>query len=157
MVRVALSLGSNLGDRRAHLAWAVQQLSTILANLQISGVIETEPQDVPDPQPPYLNMAVAGETTLAPDRLMATLLVIERRGGRERHAPKAPRTLDLDLIFYGDRIIETPELTVPHPRFRDRRFVLEPLASIAPDWIDPMTGRTVKELLETLREKESGA
>ena len=157
MVRVALSVGSNLGDRRAYLASAVQELGRLLSNLTISGVIETEPHDVPESQPPYLNMAVVGETSLGPEALIAELLKIEKRAGRERRSPKAARTLDLDVILYAHQIITTPSIVVPHPRFRERRFVLEPLAAIAPEWVDPVSGRTVKELLDEIDRKKKGA
>jgi 2-amino-4-hydroxy-6-hydroxymethyldihydropteridine diphosphokinase len=92
-----------------------------------------------------------GETSLSARALLDTLLAVERDLGRERPFPGAPRTLDLDLILYGDAIVdEAPSLIVPHPRFRERRFVLEPLSEIAPDWRDPVTGRTVEELLRLL-------
>jgi 2-amino-4-hydroxy-6-hydroxymethyldihydropteridine diphosphokinase len=154
MVRVALSVGSNLGDRRAHLDSAVRQLRSVIAGIQASEVIETEPVDVPEPQPPYLNMAVVGETSLDPEALIAGLLKIERRAGRERRSPRAARPLDIDVIFYGDQIVNAPTIVVPHPRFRERRFVLEPLAAIASEWVDPVTGRTVKTLLEELNKKQ---
>ena len=144
---VALALGSNLGDRRAHLMWAVDRLGAVLSGLRASFFIETEPVDVPGPQPPYLNAAVVGKTALDPRALLATLLALERERGRERVTPRAPRTLDLDLILYGDLVLETPALVVPHPRFRTRRFVLEPLAEIAPEWMDPVTGKTINQLL----------
>lgn len=151
---VAIALGSNLGDRRAHLEWAVARLSKVFGPLRISSIVETEPFDVPGPQPPYLNAVVVGETTMTPGELIDLLLSFERERGRERLAPRAPRTLDLDLILYGDLVVESPSLTVPHPRFRERRFVLEPLAEIAPALVDPVSGKSVAELL---RELDSGA
>jgi 2-amino-4-hydroxy-6-hydroxymethyldihydropteridine diphosphokinase len=147
MPAVAIALGSNLGDRRAHLAWAVERLGAHLTRLRMSSVIETEPFEVAEPQPAYLNAVVTGETDLLPDALLDVLLELERQQGRVRHGPRAPRTLDLDLLLYGDQVIDSPRLTVPHPRFRERRFVLEPLAEVAPDWRDPVTGRTAVELL----------
>ena len=146
-VPVALSLGSNLGDRRSHLSWAIGQLSSHVRDLRASSFIETEPVDVPDTQPPYLNAAVVGHTALDPRALMNVLLEIEKSRGRERLTPRAARTLDLDLIFYGDQMIHEPGLVVPHPHFRDRAFVLEPLMEIAGDWVDPVTGKNVAILL----------
>jgi 2-amino-4-hydroxy-6-hydroxymethyldihydropteridine diphosphokinase len=102
-------------------------------------------------QPRYLNGVVIGETGLDARELLDRLLAIEDAAGRTRPAPMAPRTLDLDLILYGDKKIEEPGLLVPHPRFRERLFVLEPLAEIAPDWIDPVTGLPVSALLRALR------
>jgi len=150
-VTVAVSLGSNLGDRRAHLGWALTRLGDLLSSVRASRIIETDAVDVPAPQPPYLNAAVVGETALAPADLLGRLLEIEQERGRERRTPRAARTLDLDLVLYGDRVIETPGLVVPHPRFRDRAFVLEPLAEIAPDVVDPVSGLTMRQLRDRLK------
>lgn len=152
MSSVAVALGSNLGDRAAHLDWAVEQLARRLAHLRVSSYVDTEPVGVTDAQPRYLNAVAVGETQDDPDVLLAWLLRLEAERGRRRTTPLAPRTLDLDLILYGDRIIDRPGVIVPHPRFRERRFVLEPLAEIAPDLIDPVTGQRVDELLRTCRQ-----
>ena len=151
LIPVAIALGSNLGDRRAHLDWAVARLSEHLQNLNASTVIETDPVGVDDEQPPYFNAVVVGETELEPRKLMQLLLTIEEERGRRRPSLRAARTLDLDLILYGDRVIDEPGLQVPHPRFRERAFVLAPLEQIAPEMIDPVSGKSAKELLTALR------
>jgi 2-amino-4-hydroxy-6-hydroxymethyldihydropteridine diphosphokinase len=143
----AVALGSNLGDRRAHLDLAISRLKTSLANLRVSRYYETVPVGAPGPQPLFLNAAAVGETSLSATELLGVLMAIEQECGRERPFQNAARTLDLDLILLGDLVMETPALTVPHPRFRERRFVLEPLAEVAPDLVDPVTGSTVGELL----------
>lgn len=149
MVKVAIALGSNLGDRSAHLAHACTRLQTLLADSRFSSFIETDPVGVA-PQPRFLNGAAIGSTDLSARTLLETLLAIEGERGRERLHPGARRTLDLDLILYGDAVVDEPGLRVPHPRFRERRFVLAPLAEIAADWIDPVTGLTVAALLRRL-------
>jgi 2-amino-4-hydroxy-6-hydroxymethyldihydropteridine diphosphokinase len=146
----AVALGSNLGDRHAHLDDAVSRLRTILDNLTISRYYETDPVGGPGPQPLYLNAAAVGETTRSARAMLAALLEIERERGRTRPFVNAPRTLDLDLILFGDAVIDEPGLVVPHPRFRERRFVLEPLAEISPELVDPVTGLTVGELSRRL-------
>ena len=151
MPLAAVALGSNLGDRRGHLEWAIERLRASLAHLRVSPFLDTAPVDVPDPQPRYLNAVVVGETDVPAETLLDTLRRLEGERGRERPSFRAARTLDLDLIFYGDQVIRTEDLEVPHPRFRTRRFVLEPLATLAPDWRDPVSGRTVGELLEECR------
>lgn len=149
-ITVAIALGSNLGDRRGHLEWALEQLSSHLSHLTASTIVETEAQDVPDTQPPYLNAVATGRTDLSPRGLLELLLGLETARGRTRTKWRAARTLDLDLILYGDVLCNEPDLIVPHPHFRERRFVLEPLAQIAPAMVDPVTGRTVRELYESL-------
>jgi 2-amino-4-hydroxy-6-hydroxymethyldihydropteridine diphosphokinase len=146
--KVAVSLGSNLGERAAHLDHAASRLRRLLANLRVSRYLETAPLDVPGTQPTFLNASAVGETALPAAELLAELLDIEKERGRERPFPGAARTLDLDLVLFADRIVNEPGLIVPHPRFRERRFVLEPLAEIAPEMVDPVTRLTVKELLE---------
>jgi len=147
MDRVAIALGSNLGDRRAHLDYAVFRLRESFSNLRVSSYRDTEPVGVPGPQPAFLNAAAVGDTQLSAREILATLLAIERERGRERPFQNAARTLDLDLILLGTLVTDGAELTIPHPRFRERRFVLEPLAEIAPDLVDPVTGSTIRDLL----------
>jgi len=147
MDRVAIALGSNLGDRRAHLDFAVSRLADSLRNLRVSKYLETEPVDVPDRQAAFLNAACVGDTTMSAREILAELHDIERERGRERPFQNAARTLDLDLILLGSLVMNEPELVVPHPRFRQRQFVLEPLVEVAPDMVDPITGSTVAELL----------
>lgn len=143
---VAIALGANLGDRRAHLQFAVERLSAILRGVRVSVLIESEPVEVDEPQPPYLNGVLVGETDLSAQELLAAMLAIEQQQGRVRISHHAPRTLDLDLILYGDAIIHEPGLEVPHPRFRERAFVLMPLKEIAPELVDPVTGIRVGDL-----------
>jgi 2-amino-4-hydroxy-6-hydroxymethyldihydropteridine diphosphokinase len=145
--RVAIAIGSNLGDRRAHLDFAVGRLAMLLDNLKVSSYLETEPVGTLEPQPLFFNAAAVGESPRSAPALLVALLEIERQRGRARPYPNAPRTLDLDLILFGDQKIDTSGLIVPHPRFRTRPFVLRPLAEIAPEMVDPVTGQTVAELL----------
>lgn len=156
--RAAIAIGSNLGDRAAHVAGAFVALASIPGTvvLRRSEAIVTAPVGLPggaDPGGPYLNAAALIRTTIVPRELLSLLHAIERGAGRDRAAESArwgPRTLDLDLLLYEDRVIDEPGLTVPHPRMHERRFVLEPLAQIAPDWVVPTFGLTVADLLRAL-------
>ena len=151
MVRAAIALGSNLGDLEAALGRAAVQLAARLGGIAVSDFIETQPEGVGE-QPAFLNAAVTGDWDGDARSLLALLTDIERAAGRERPYPGAPRTLDLDLVLFGAAIIDEPGLVVPHPRFRERGFVLVPLEQIAPDLVDPVSGLTVAELLRSWRE-----
>jgi 2-amino-4-hydroxy-6-hydroxymethyldihydropteridine diphosphokinase len=146
-----VALGSNLGDREAILDRALERLAEHVDLGPRSRWIETEPVGGP-PQGLYLNGVVRLETALAPRALLELLHDVERELGRVRSVPDAPRTLDLDLLLYDDRVIDDPGLRVPHPRLHLRRFVLEPLCEIAPDLRHPESGRTMRELLEELEQ-----
>lgn len=142
-----VAFGSNLGNRREAILAAADEISQILSEFQLSSLIETAPVGLGlENDPPFLNAAGVGRSTRPSRELLEAFLAIEQRHGRTRPRTNAPRTLDLDLILAGDEIINEPGLRVPHPRFRERTFVLEPLAAIAPDLIDPVTGKTIAEL-----------
>ena len=147
--RTAVALGSNQGDRRAHLVYAVSRLRNLLSDLRVSPFLETEPADV-EPQPRFLNGVAVGQCEVEPAVLMAALLGIERARGRTRPHPGAPRTLDLDLILMGNLIVDNGHVHVPHPRFRLRRFVLEPLVAVDSELVDPVSGCSMRELLAAL-------
>ena len=150
MTTAYLGLGSNLGDRAANLQKALECLAS--AGVQIvrrSSIYETEPQELRE-QPWFLNQVVEIETTLLPIELLARIRDIERELGRVRAVAKGPRTIDIDILFYEDVIIDTTELQLPHPRLADRRFVLEPLAELAPDLHHPATGRKVSDMLAAI-------
>lgn len=152
-VRASVALGSNQGDRRAHLERAVASLARApgVKLERVSRWIETEPVGGPPGQGRFLNGVLDLETTLTARELLALLQAIEREHGRQRDVPQGPRTLDLDLLTYGEERIEEPGLVVPHPRMEERTFVLEPLAEIAPDRRLPRSGLRVVERLDELR------
>jgi 2-amino-4-hydroxy-6-hydroxymethyldihydropteridine diphosphokinase len=147
---VYLSLGSNLGDREKYLREAISRLEELGVIRQISAFYETQPVDVQGEQPWFLNCALAMETELMPLDFLSRMLAVEQSMGRIRTAPKGPRTIDIDIVLFGNDVLDTPELTVPHPAMHQRRFVLEPLAEIAPAVVHPVLKRTVRELLDLL-------
>ncbi|MGI8742688.1 MAG: 2-amino-4-hydroxy-6-hydroxymethyldihydropteridine diphosphokinase [Bryobacteraceae bacterium] len=142
-----LSIGSNAGGRQQNLNRAIELLE--VAGVRVvrrSSVYETEPQDVRS-QPWFLNAVIEVETNLFPLQLLSRIHKIERELGRKRLVPKGPRTIDIDILLYGESIVNTADLQIPHPCFSDRRFVLEPLHELAPELRHPVTRRTVKDML----------
>jgi 2-amino-4-hydroxy-6-hydroxymethyldihydropteridine diphosphokinase len=145
-----LGLGSNVRDRQANLREAVKRLeSEGIRVVRRSSLYETEPQELRD-QPWFLNAVVEVGTDLFPLQLLACLQNIERAMGRRRVTPKGPRNIDIDILFYGRSVIHTADLEVPHPPIAQRRFVLEPLSEIAPEFQHPVTGKTAREMLAAL-------
>lgn len=146
---VYLSLGSNLGDRAANLQAAITRLAEVGEVVAVSSLYETEPVDFAQ-QPWFLNCAVALSTEKMPKQLLTALLAIEQAMGRKRLQPKGPRLIDLDILLFGNSLVDTAALTIPHPALHQRRFVLEPLAEIAPEQRHPVFKRTIRELRDAL-------
>ncbi|HVN04579.1 MAG TPA: 2-amino-4-hydroxy-6-hydroxymethyldihydropteridine diphosphokinase [Bryobacteraceae bacterium] len=149
--KIYLGLGSNLGDREEMLRRAVAALDGPgLRVLRVSPVYETEPMDVRN-QPWFLNVVAEAETDLFPLQLLHRTTKLEVRLGRRRLAPGGPRSIDIDILLYGNAVVDTPSLEIPHPRLRQRRFVLAPLADLAPELRDPVTRKSIRELLGELQ------
>lgn len=144
-----LSLGSNLGDRAANLEAAIERLGELGRVVARSAVYETEPVEV-ERQPWFLNCVVAVKTELMPKQFLSRVLAIEQKMGRRRTQQKGPRNIDIDILLFGSSIVDTPALIIPHPAMHLRRFVLEPLAEIAPYLRHPVLKKTVREILEAL-------
>lgn len=148
MKTIYLGLGSNIGNREAHLRSALERLSAAgLRILRVSPVYETEPVDYTG-QRWFLNLVVEAETEIFPMGLLSRVARIERALGRTRTIPKGPRTIDIDILLYGDSVVHTASLDIPHPRMAERRFVLAPLADLAPALRHPVTHRTIREMLD---------
>jgi 2-amino-4-hydroxy-6-hydroxymethyldihydropteridine diphosphokinase len=142
-----LLTGGNEGDRFLHMQQARTNIELICGQLlQVSSLYETEPWGNTD-QPDFLNQVILIDTKLSPEELLRAILSIEKKGRRKRTVKNAPRTIDIDILFYNDLILEKPGLSIPHPRIADRRFVLEPLNEISPEFIHPVIGKTIHRLL----------
>ncbi len=151
---VYLSLGSNVGDRAAQLRSALARLEPTGRVLAVSSFYETKPMEFTQ-QPWFLNCAAALETNQSPKQLMASILRIEQAMGRQRLQKKGPRTIDIDILLFDSAVVNSSELTIPHPALHQRRFVLEPLAEIAPEVLHPTLKKTVRELLDRLPEGQA--
>lgn len=147
--KIYLALGSNTGDRLANLRAAINRLPPQVVVQAESRIYETEPWGYVD-QPAFLNMALRAETDLAPLELLTYLKFLEKSLGRVPSFQNGPRLMDMDILFYDDLTLETPTLTIPHPRLHERAFVLVPLADVAPGLLHPHLGRSVLELVETV-------
>jgi len=155
LVTVYLGLGSNMGDRQGNLDKALDYLSQRMRVDAVSSVYDTEPMGNPE-QPRFLNMVCQVKTMLKPKDLLTLAKGIERKMGRILGKPNSPRPIDIDILFYCDQVINTPELVIPHPRLTQRAFALVPLAEIAPTLVHPVTGKNIKQLLGELEKGVQG-
>jgi GTP cyclohydrolase-4 len=153
MATAYLSLGSNIGDRKENLAVALKRMEEKARVVKVSSIYETEPVGYED-QPWFLNLACAVETDLSPNDLLHLAKAIEREMGRTETIHFGPRPIDIDILFYDDLVLDTPDLAIPHPRLAERAFVLVPLKEIAPNLVHPSLGLTIEELLERLENPE---
>ena len=151
MVTVYFGLGSNMGDRRENLERALDYLSQRLGKIERSSMYDTEPMEN-TAQPRFLNMVCQIKTMLRPEDLLTLAKGIERKMGRQPGRPNSPRPIDIDILFYGDQVIDTPDLKIPHPRMNYRAFVLVPLAEIAPALVHPVYKKTAKEMLAAIKQ-----
>lgn len=152
-VTIYLGLGSNLGDRKVNLKKALQLLSQTLSVEQLSSIYETQPEGYEE-QPLFLNAVCRATTDIGPFQLLSLIKGIEVALDRVPSFPDAPRTIDIDILLYGNLVIEAPELLIPHPRLEERAFVLVPLAEIAPDLIHPVSGESIQDLASVVHGRE---
>jgi 2-amino-4-hydroxy-6-hydroxymethyldihydropteridine diphosphokinase len=155
LYEVYLGIGSNLGDRPNNIAAALKRLYDVSTELEASSLYQTRPQGFSG-QPPFVNAACRIWTRLGPFDLLAELKEIEAAAGSRRSFVNGPRTLDIDILVYGRRVLNLPGLTIPHPRMATREFVLAPLAEIAPGLLHPVLGETIRTLLLRLRPSGAG-
>ena len=152
-MRSLLALGANVGDREKHLRAGLAELDENgVRSIRCASLYYTEPKGLLS-QPWFLNTVVEVETTLEPEELMRICLTVEQSRGRQRTVPNGPRALDIDIILFGDRVIHSDILTIPHPQYTTRRFVLEPLAEIASDTVDPVNGLKIETLLAEISDE----
>lgn len=156
MTKVYLALGSNVGDSRAHISKAIELLKPYVEDIKTAPLYRSKAAGYTD-QPDFLNTAAVGETKLEPHELLKALKDIEQQIGRTTTFHWGPREIDIDIIFYGDTVLDSPELTIPHDAFRERAFVLQPLVDLEPELVDPASGLSVSLLLKALPPEEVAA